>query len=65
MDPLTAGLNAFTALLKYLTVIAEGQPPHVREKLWGWFIEDIAWWRKIFKIVFKIDRDAEPPSASG
>jgi hypothetical protein len=54
MDPVTAGLNAFAALLKYLTVIAEGQPVEAREKMWGWFIKDIEWWRKVLKI------DTEP-----
>lgn len=50
MDPLTAALNAFTALLKYATVVAEGQPADVREQMWRWTVKDIAWWRRKLKI---------------
>ena len=50
MDPATAALNAFAALLKFLTVIAEGQPENVRRELWEMYLKDVQWWRKTLKI---------------
>ena len=56
MDPLTAFTNLATALVKYATVVAEGQPQDVREQMWRWFVKDIGWWRK------KLGIDDESPS---
>lgn len=56
MDPATAALNAFAALLKFLTVIAEGQPEDVRRELWQLYLKDLKWWRSKLKI------DDEAPS---
>ena len=50
MDPVTAFVNLATALLKYLTVIAEGQPEEVRRELWSMYVSDLKWWRKFLKI---------------
>lgn len=50
MDPLTRFLGVVEAMLKLVQTISEGQPPDVREQLWRWFVQDLAWWRKALKI---------------
>lgn len=50
MDPLTAAVNLVTALTKFATVIAESQPPEVREELWRMYLQDVKWWREKLKI---------------
>lgn len=50
MDPLTAFINLATELTKLVRVLAESQPPDVREQIWRWHVKDLAWWRKALKI---------------
>lgn len=50
MDPLTAFTNLATEMIKLITVLAESQPPDVREQLWRWYVKDLEWWRKALKI---------------
>ena len=54
MDPVTALANVAVALLKFLTVLAEGQTAAQREKLTDFYIADLERWRKLFKL------DSEP-----
>lgn len=35
-------------LLKTIQLVIEGQPPEVKNKLWQWYIDDMAAWRKIW-----------------
>ncbi len=46
MDPLTTFLRFAEALIKFATVIAEGQPTDVREKIWRWIVADLEAARK-------------------
>ena len=39
-----------TALTKLVTVAMEGQTPDQRKQLWDWYIEDVKFWRKAFKV---------------
>lgn len=50
MDPITAFANLITAMTNLVRVIAESQPPEVRQQLWAWYVKDVAWWRRKFKI---------------
>ena len=50
MDPLTALTNLVTELTKLVSVIVEGQTPEQRKQMWDWYIKDVAFWRKAFKI---------------
>jgi len=50
MDPVTAGLLAFTELLKFLSKMTDGQTPEQKKQIWDWFIEDQKRWRKIFHL---------------
>jgi hypothetical protein len=37
-------------LLDLVMLVIEGQPADVREQLWRWYVEDVKWWRKMFKL---------------
>jgi hypothetical protein len=50
MDPITAVTNLITALTRLLTVAIEGQTPEQRKQMWDWYIADVRWWRKLFKL---------------
>jgi len=50
MDPVTAITNLVTELTKLVTVIVEGQTPEQRAQIWQWYIDDVAKWRKLFKL---------------
>lgn len=50
MDPLTAFANLTEAIVKFLTVIAEGQTPEQKKQLWDWYIEDMKFLRGVFNI---------------
>ncbi len=50
MDPVTAFVNVATALLKFMTVVVEGQTPEQKKILWDLYIQDILWWRHFLKI---------------
>lgn len=50
MDPLTAFVGLATEMTKLVTTIVASQPPGVQKQLWEWYVEDIAWWRKVLKI---------------
>ena len=50
IDPLTAGIELLTAIVKLATLAIESQPPEVRAKLWELHIKDLLWWREFLKI---------------
>jgi len=50
MDPLTAAINLITALTNLVSVMSQGQTPEQKKILWDWYIQDIAFWRKLLKI---------------
>lgn len=50
MDPITAIANLVTELTKLVTVVMEGQTPEQQKQLWDWYLNDIAKWRKLFKL---------------
>ena len=58
MDPLTGIANIITALTNLVTELMKSQPPAVQVQLWTWYVQDVAWWRKLFKL----DPSAAPPT---
>lgn len=50
MDPVTAFVNLAQAILKFATVIAEGQPPDVREQIWRMYLSDLKAIRRALNI---------------
>lgn len=50
IDPITSFTNLIIELTKLVSTIVEGQPPEVRKQLWEWYVQDIKFWRKLFKI---------------
>lgn len=50
MDPVTAFANIIIELTKLATAIVESQPPEVRKQIWEWYVQDIKFWRKVFKV---------------
>lgn len=50
MDPLSSFALAVKAIAEMVTEIVKGQPPEVKEKIWNWYLEDQARWRKFFHL---------------
>lgn len=50
MDPITAFTAMVQSLMDLLKTIIEGQPPEVKAQMWKWYVEDVARWRKFFKV---------------
>ena len=50
MDPITAVAMAIKALAEMVTEISRGQTVEQKQKIWEWYIEDHARWRKFFKV---------------
>lgn len=50
MDPITASVNLITALTNLVAAMSEGQTPEQKKILWDWYIADVQFWRKFFKI---------------
>ena len=49
-DPVTALANVVTAITGLVHTVIASQPPDVQKQLWEWYIADVKWWRKVFKI---------------
>ncbi len=43
-------------VLRIVLAAMEGQTPEQRAIMWGWYIKDVEWWRRVLKI------DKEPPA---
>ena len=43
-------------VLRIVLAAMEGQTPEQRAIMWGWYIKDVVWWRRVLKI------DKEPPA---
>jgi hypothetical protein len=50
VDPLTVYANLVVALLEFMTEVSRGQSAAQKEKLWSYYLEDVARWRKFFKL---------------
>ncbi len=50
MDPLTALATVVTAITDLVRTIIASQPPEVQKQMWEWYIADVKWWRKVFKV---------------
>jgi len=37
-------------LLEIVLEAMRGQTPEQKKIIWDWYIEDIKWWRKVFKV---------------
>lgn len=49
MDPSTFALMV-KALAEMITEIVKGQPPAEKAKMWEWFVKDVEFWRKLFRV---------------
>jgi len=50
MDPVTAFAELARSLMDLVTTAMKGQTPEQSEKIWQWYIDDVARWRRLFKI---------------
>lgn len=46
MDPITAYALLAKSVVEMVTQMIEGQSPEQKAKIWEWFIEDQARWRR-------------------
>lgn len=50
LDPVTAFANLITAFAELAKVAMQGQTPEQSAQIWAWYIEDVKFWRKVFKV---------------
>lgn len=51
MDPVTLALQLANKMADIVLLAMQGQPPEVREKLWGIYLTNALWWEKLFTLV--------------
>ncbi len=50
MDPVTAVALMIKAIAEMVTEMVKGQTPEEKAKIWQWWLDDQARWRKFFKL---------------
>lgn len=50
MPEIIPGLRIIELSLEIVKLAMEGQTIEQRQQMWAWHIENVKWWRKLFKM---------------